>query len=207
MSTTKPGKVNSWTGEIWECGVRHKFCKSRIAARRSHGMNSTGGVAVIVLKQIDNEGDSTHWILLGKQRGGQYAGLYSIVHGKMDPEDNFCYITSAMRELDEEFKIRINPGKQFQKYFRDPRTKQPNYIQMEGTVVFVSDSIPVDIDRINAKLAEYNDDNSEETWHLREVTEVRWFPLDEINTDSKNSKNGEISSFALAAIRKLRQKK
>lgn len=47
-------------------------------------------------------------MLLVKQNSGQYEGKYTVCSGKRDEKDNECWVTTAVRELQEEMKLAMS---------------------------------------------------------------------------------------------------
>lgn len=175
---------------MWKCGYGHKFCNYHIQNRINAGCKKIGGVAVIIYDK--NLPDN---ILIGKQRGGSDKNQYSVVQGKIDPEDNCCYKKAALRELHEEFKIHI-PDSIFADYFT--KNGLLNYMSTNGTIVFIAeiDSSCINIPQINNIIEKCILDDSEETWPLREVEDVKWASM---------QSNENLSKFAKILIKKYKQ--
>ncbi len=172
------------------CMKNHRFCNYHIGVKKSEGCKRAGGVAVIIADSHD-----TSRILVGKQRGGSDIGQYSIVQGKMDPEDGNCYKIAALRELDEEFKIHISSDVFIQNFTHNEKI---NYISAIGTMIFVGlfDSSCINLEAIEKKVNHCIEDDRDCTWALREVEDIRWI---DINNPSVN-----ISRFCKMVIKKYK---
>ena len=75
-------------------------------------------------------------VLLGVERFGQYAGQLNLCAGRMDPGDRGCYISAAMRELREEFKVDVS-YKDFESTFRNFSKTSIRFMMVNTTPVFV----------------------------------------------------------------------
>ena len=161
------------------CRYEHKFCEYHIGVRREEKCKKMGGIAVIIADKSDPKK-----ILIAQQRGGADRGKYSIVQGKIDPQDNCCFKKAALRELAEEFKIHFNDT-DFSNYFT--LNNYINFINTTGTTIFIAliPSSLVDLSVINAEIALQCLSTDEATWHLREVCDLRWHDISSQTTTSR----------------------
>ena len=71
--------------------------------RQQNQWKKFGGAGCLVLNYYNRQ-----WTpLLGLQRGGKRQGKFNICSGKMEQQDNCCYVATVIRELNEEFKLQI----------------------------------------------------------------------------------------------------
>ncbi len=161
------------------CRYEHKFCEYHIGVRREEKCKKMGGIAVIIADKSDPKK-----ILIAQQRGGADRGKYSIVQGKIDPQDNCCFKKAALRELAEEFKIHFNDT-DFSNYFT--LNNYINFINTTGTTIFIALIPPslVDLSVINAEIALQCLSTDEATWHLREVCDLQWHDISSQTTTSR----------------------
>ena len=161
------------------CRYEHKFCEYHIGVRREEKCKKMGGIAVIIADKNDPKK-----ILIAQQRGGADRGKYSIVQGKIDPQDNCCFKKAALRELAEEFKIHFNDT-DFSNYFT--LNNYINFINTTGTTIFIAlvPSSLVDLSVINAEIALQCLSTDEATWHLREVCDLQWHDISSQTTTSR----------------------
>lgn len=76
----------------------HQTC----ATLRSNNAGRGVGIAILV-----NYYRSFKCILLGRENGGNYAGMYNIIGGSMEQCDNGCWVAAAYRECVQESKFQI----------------------------------------------------------------------------------------------------
>lgn len=117
------------------------------------------------------------WVcMLGKERGGQYKGQYTLCAGKIDQQDNGCVLKTLVREMVEEFKIDMKFGPEFDKMFRDINGNIRFYMK-HNTPIFIG-VLPSGTSRkpLNAKITQANS-NPNLPWCLREMEEVSYFDL------------------------------
>lgn len=179
------------------CDICKKFKKLHIS-----------GVGTVLL-QLDYY-NNIPTIILGKERAGQYKGQYNIFAGKMEKEDNDCYIKAAWREFTQESGIELS----FNNFSRTiiNRFGLYRYVLHGKTVIFVSKISGISRDTINnyiyIKNANYN-----LPWAFREIEKVERFTLDgrhiykdkQTNKIIYNKKYCKISSFAFGVIPKIIQ--
>ena len=60
--------------------------------------------------------------MLGKEVGGQYAGLYNLPGGKLEAKDQGCYLNAIKREIGEEIKLELN-WQEFKRHFKHANGK------------------------------------------------------------------------------------
>lgn len=106
---------------------RYNICKEIRRQRALLGYNKFGGVGMLICR---NENGKLV-ILLGKEKHGAYSGLYNICAGKCESE---CVLDNAIRELEEEFKIRLT-WELFDKYFKN--SNGIRWFMHNGTPIFV----------------------------------------------------------------------
>lgn len=165
-----------------QCKYGHRFCEFHIGKRREEKCKKMGGIAVIIA-----DVDDPKRILIAQQRGGADRGKYSVVQGKIDPQDNCCFKKAALRELAEEFKIHFDDA-DFLKYFT--LNNYINYVNTIGTTIFIAlvPSSQIDLSLINAEIATECLSTDEATWHLREVCDLKWHNITTLCTQSTTSR-------------------
>jgi hypothetical protein len=183
-----------------------KKCKCDIC-KKFKNLN-IGGVATALL-QLDYFGDIPT-IILGKERAGQYKGQYNIFAGKMEKEDNGCYVKAALREFTQESGIELS----FNNFSRTITNRYGlyRYILHGKTVIFVSKISGISRDTLNNYIYKKNA-NLNLPWAFREIEKVERFTLDgkHIYKDKKtnkiiyNKKYCKISSFATGVMPKIIQ--
>jgi hypothetical protein len=183
-----------------------KKCKCDIC-KKFKSLNISG--IGTVLLQLDYFGNIPT-IILGKERAGQYKGEYNLFAGKMEPEDNGCYIKAAWREFSQESGIELSYSN-FRKTITN-RYSLYRYIIHGKTVIFVSKMNGLRRDIINNYIYKKNT-NHNLPWSLREIEKVERFTLDgnQIYKDKKtnkiiyNKKYYRLSSFVLGVLPKIIQ--
>jgi 8-oxo-dGTP pyrophosphatase MutT (NUDIX family) len=151
------------------CGSGHRFCNNQIKKRKMEGCKGIGGIAVVIFDENNN-------LLVGKQRGGSHKNNYSVIHGKIDNNDMFCYKTAAIRETLEEFKIDVS-NESFSKHFISNDNKI-RCVTLPGTVIFIGifNRNEINLENINDQIQQcVNDDLT--PWALREVEDIRWIDI------------------------------
>jgi hypothetical protein len=182
----------------------YKKCKCDICTKFKN--QNISGVGTILL-QLDYFGNIPT-IILGKERAGQYKGEYNIFAGKMEKEDNGCYIKAAWREFTQESGIELS----FNNFSRTiiNRYGLYRYIIHGKTVIFVSKMSGLSRNTINNYIYKKNA-NHNLPWSFREIEKVERFSIDgrHIYIDKKtnkiiyNKKYCKISSFALSVMSKI----
>lgn len=138
-------------------------------------------------------------ILLAKERGGYYKDQYNLCAGKLEPEDHGCYISGAIRELCQEFKISLDYS-EFDLHFRTGRISggtigKLRYKMMNGTPVFIGHFPSVRIHPLKKKIMHalrHSRDPAE-----KEMSDIDRFKLADVDQDPN------ISSFAKGLVKRL----
>jgi hypothetical protein len=182
----------------------YKKCKCDIC-KKLKNLN-IGGVGTVLL-QLNYYGNIPT-IILGKERAGQYKGEYNLFAGKMEKEDNGCYIKAAWREFTQESGIELSLNK-FSKTLTN-RHGLYRYFLHGKTVIFISKISGISRDTINNYIYRKNS-NLNLPWSYREIEKVERFTLDgrhiykdkQTNKIIYNKKYYKISSFALSVMTKI----
>ena len=178
------------------CKYNHVICQHISNIRQNMGHNKNPGVSVIIFVNYYGKG----WVaLLGEERGGDYAGQFSICSGKLEPKDKGCFLKAALRELCEEQKICLT-WQEFDTYFK-LANGHFRFIMSGGTPVFIGikqgqSSKPLN-QQIRYDLKHSNDPAK------KEISRVKWFWLTgkwARKPTNKNLKNWQLSSYAYSVL-------
>ncbi|ARF10917.1 hypothetical protein Hokovirus_3_190 [Hokovirus HKV1] len=140
-----------------------------------------GGAGVLFLT---NDNNNT-FLILGKERGGNYQGLFNIGCGKMDSKDGGCHIYTAWREFHEEIKYYM-PFNLFLQQIT-------GYIVFQRTPIFILTIDNVNVGKLD-KLANDAINTPSLDWCLQEMSEIKKFNVNNISNDIN------ISSFTKAVF-------
>jgi len=184
----------------------YKKCKCDICIKLKN--LNISGVGTVLLQP--NYYGNIPTIILGKERAGQYKGEYNLFAGKMEKEDNGCYIKAAWREFTQESGIELS----FNNYSKTIINKfgKYRYFLHGKTVIFVSKINNISRDTMNYYIYKKNA-NPNLPWALREIEKVERFTLDGkhiykdklTNKIIYNKKYCKISSFAASVMPKVIQ--
>lgn len=174
----------------------HKTCSNIRLYRANNNKISEGGVGMILLNNYYNR--NKYVVLLGKERGGKYAGEYNLCAGSVEKCDNSCYIEAAKRELMEEFKMDLHKSKDFDKVFKNTSGKI-RYIMHNSNPVFIGVISGIKRKDLNDKIQKDNN-NTKLSRSLREMDDVDYFWLD--GTQIENKKHN-VSSFASSVMNRI----
>lgn len=170
------------------------MCNHKICAYFAHKKYNTG-VGIIVYKNYifpDNQTKAS--ILLGKERYSRYAGLYNICAGTMEAKDKNCWIDTAIRELNEEFKIDLNYGLFYQK-FCNKKDKKIRYFIHKTTPIFIGYFPEISTKSINKSLYKAIH-NPFLPNYQKEMEHVSWFYLKNGKLEDVKNRNYPVSTFA-----------
>lgn len=156
---------------------RHKVCKQIKQKRMARKSNVFGGVASLILDVSDI--NNIH-MLMGNELYGNKAGMYSICSGKMDEEDNGCCIRTLLRELNEEFGLKVK-HKNLEKYFGG-EFNQIRYFMFGPTPIFIGTFDDIDLERLNNNIASRLGDDKCKT-EMKEMSDVMWFAIKDVISD------------------------
>ena len=153
--------------DTWKTDCGHSWCEEILAEKIRLRRRKRGGAGVLCL--ISDPNRELH-VLLGqnastKEGKEDQFGKWAIVTGGSEPQDQFCFVRTALRELREEFKLEI------------PDTLIKGYVEFQGTPVFVArlpevQAIQTALDNVEEA---YNDPNLDST--LKEMRTLATVPL------------------------------
>ena len=192
------------------------MCKHETCANLDR-QNAGKGIAVVVLYSYLQYPTA----LLGLERSGPYAGKLNLCAGKMEQQDNNCWLQTLVRELKEEFKIHLKFGPEFDAIFRgsDGRLR----VFMEGrTPVFVGVFPNISRRKLNPLIAAANS-NPMLPASQKEMAKVELVRLDNLTVVPETVKKKlnameklqnqfqaltlpkpQISSFAMSVLAKVK---
>lgn len=129
------------------------------------------GAAVALVNRYAGIG---HTLLLGLEKFGANAGTYNLCAGNIEPNDKKCLVNCAIRELSEEFKIKLS-HKEFELHFTNISS---NYriIVHHGTCVFVGDFQSISSTKLTAIIKQDNLNVNLSSAH-KEMSKVKFFEL------------------------------
>lgn len=177
----------------------HNTCKNIKLYRANNNKTCEGGVGVILLNNYYNR--NKYAVLLGKERGGKYAGEYNLCAGSVEKCDNSCYIETARREILEEFKIDLYKSKDFDKVFKNTSGKI-RYIMHNSNPIFIGIISGFKRKDLNDKIKKDNN-NVKISRSLQEIENVDYFWLN--GTQIENNIHN-VSSFASSIMKKINVK-
>jgi len=129
------------------------------------------------------------------ERKGKYKGKFNVCSGKMDKEDNGCFLNTLCREFREEAKFDQS---QFRKLFCN--SKGVRVFVNSGTAIFIA-VLPKTFSREQFKLQVQKDDlDDSKSIHYKEIEELELFRLDnfrQIETKKLNMSNYAYSTMIL----------
>ncbi len=150
-------------------------CSHFVCTRKAKGV-------VVCVVDVDER-----CVLMGKERFGRYKNKWNLCAGSVEECDDGCLIAAAIRELKEEFKLRV-PLHEWPLYFR-------KCYWLAATAVFVIKPPSVDPSYLNAlNQASLGDTKLPSTHH--EIQEITWVQL---GTDE----NLPISALAKYIMKKF----
>lgn len=134
------------------------------------------GVGIIIFNNytFHASGKIVSSVLLGKEKRNCYKGQYNLCSGKLDHEDKNCWIKAAIRELDEEFKIKLSMS-DFEEHFKD-KHGDIDYIILNRTPIFIGKFPRLSRKPLNLQIIK---DLSDHTlpYCYKEIENVDWFTL------------------------------
>lgn len=148
----------------------HKVCKDFI----SKGYRKAVGVFIFNNYTNQSTGVQTPSVLLGRERDGSYKGQYNLCAGGLETEDNSCWIRTAIRELNEEFKIKLDMS-EFATHFKT-RNDDFNHVISRGTPIFIGHFPGLSRVPLNNKISRDLKDNNLSSCY-KEMDSVDWFTL------------------------------
>jgi len=167
---------------------KHQICHKVHTIRKNNNRIGYGGAACIVLNNYFEQ----RWVaLLGHERGGDYKGTYNLCAGKVDIQDNGCYVATVIRELEEEFKIKIQES--------DLCDKNGNLrVFYKGSPIFILIVKGLKRNDVNQLIG--NDcKNKYLPSCMREMDKVNYFDLQ--SQRQIENKNDTVSTFASAVMK------
>ena len=179
------------------CG--HRTCGyilSKIGHKKKCGVG-----AVIYNNYYDRKtGSLTPSFLLGKERGGSYKGMYNLLAGGLEHSDCGCFIKGIIREINQEGKLGIKFGKDFDRKFRSQKTGRIRVLIHNGTPIFIGYLNGISRRPLNQKIKQCNQ-NRNLPWCEREMDCVDWFKLSDCS--QLEGKRCKVSSFASGVIKRI----
>jgi len=203
------------------CSHGHRTCRdidraiTEKRAKQGKGPRTSFGVGVMILSEIKHTDSKGRPIvipvaLLGLERGGAFRGMFNISAGSMEHKDRGCFLGTARRELEQEFKILFSSWDAFDAFFKT--NGRYEWILSGETPVFIARQ---NLRRgpLNKAIATANAD-----WKLppeeREMERVEWVSLDTNPRIIYSSRPGRpfqtprpviVSSFFTSIVKKLRR--
>ncbi|ARF08363.1 hypothetical protein Catovirus_1_413 [Catovirus CTV1] len=182
---------------------QHTFCKHntchQIRVARGN-FSRPGGIGIAF---VNNYYNKDYVVLLGKERGGNYAGQYNICSGKVESQDNGCYIKTVIREALEEFKIDVSNYKYFDQCFKAKNGKI-RFFMFNGTPIFVGIIQGVSRATVNNIIANHNQ-NPNMPHAFKEIECVDYFKIDDMKQVEKRPRI--LSSFAMGVMGNIKSSK
>ena len=162
--------------------------------RQQNQWKKFGGAGCLVLNYYNRQ-----WTpLLGLQRGGKRQGKFNICSGKMEQQDNCCYVATVIRELNEEFKLQIT-----EKSLQDQNGNFRVFYH-NGSPIFILLAIGLSRKHINLILMnDYQDPNK--PLCEKEIVKVDYFDLS--SQSQIENKQSKVCDFASGVMRKVDVKK
>lgn len=151
-----------------KCGCIHKCCQEIYAKRLEKGYKKMGGISLIIY-------DEKNRFLLGYE---EKLDGYSICSGKMEEIDNYCYVKCAIRELNEEYKIKINENDFFEIF--------QNYIKSFDNAIFIGKAAKINVKGLNKKIEKAHN-NEKISIHERGIRDIRFFYINQIKKNNKQN--------------------
>lgn len=155
---------------------------------------NTNGVAVCIVDP------RRRLVLVGREVWGKYSGKFNICSGGVDNDkDQKCLILTAMRELNEEFKLRFEHPDEFCKAFSTPVTNKLRYLVLGTTPVFIAwmNTDRISLDRIRFHIRKDMENEKADPCY-KEMSEVKWVSMDD------PSMKPVLSRLAIAVMKRLR---
>ena len=166
----------------------HDICKYI----RDNNGNNKGSAGCLVLTYFK----STWIAVLGKERKGKYQGKYNICCGK--GENTNCYINNIIRELDEEFNIKIDFDN-FLKIIKRANNNEIRLMILRNTPIFIGVFRDLDRESLNEKIKSFHEGDYPD--YLKEMENVDYFKLNGSKFDNEvNNGSVEISNFAIEVL-------
>lgn len=173
------------------CKYKHKTC-IKIDYEKKGKITGTGCIILNNYKQNNIVFPVAYFIL---EKYGNYKGHYSIIGGNLDNNED-CYIKSALRELMEEAKIKIDI-KDFGKFFKD-KLGNTKYFWHHNTPIFVG-KIPSLSRTIIRKYIQRDNKDKALPSHYKETLDIECIRLD--NHLTPENKQIPLSNYAISVLR------
>lgn len=109
------------------CSSNHTTC------RKIREASGSTGVAVLPVNKYYNQ-TWVAYLIQENSSHNNYANLWNICSGKLEPQDGGCYLRAAVRELYEEMKLLVKFPVEFDRHFKDGEIQ---YIMHRKTPVFI----------------------------------------------------------------------
>lgn len=174
----------------------HIECKDIRQYRLSLNKKELGGIGILFLV---NYYQKQLVVGLGLESHGKYKRTYNLCSGKLEKEDNNCYLKACERELFEEFKIYLSLSNgDFNKIFKN-NNENIRYFMHYETPIFIGIFDGYSRTPIKNKIQEHLN-NSTLNHKFKEIIDFEYF---DYNTQKQiNGYEYPISSFASAVIKK-----
>jgi 8-oxo-dGTP pyrophosphatase MutT (NUDIX family) len=179
----------------------HQECLEIRYARRNC-KNPIGGVAVAVLNKYK---DKDWTILLGREAHRNHTNYdeLNLCSGSVEPKDNYCYFETAVRELKEEFalKLRLGKGNSFDNYCRNGKGVLRWMFTGGLTPVFILVCPGLSRGPLNKALASRKGGGAN-----TEISSVTWVRLDNgkrLDNKVADSNHCVVSSYAHGVIAQI----
>lgn len=156
---------------------------------------NTSGVAICIVDP------RRRTVLMGRERWGKYAGRYNICSGGVDQsKDHGCLMRTAMRELNEEFKLRFEELRDFERFVSVPSTGRLRYMVLGTTPIFIAwiDQTKLSLDRIMYHMRRDLDPKRKTDPCYQEMDDVQWVHIDDLSV------RPNLSRLSIAVMKRLR---
>ena len=160
--------------EIVPC--KHEVCINHLSGRKEGRFVGCGGVGTFVVTAHEDS-----WIILaGMERWGDShrKEKYNLFTGRVNPEDNNCVHTAAIRELREESKIHAEIDHRFMHNGK----LSVQYFGGTPVILMVAEKVSAPFLNLVIDMANNNPETPDDQ---REILNVRWITLDGHFVDTK----------------------
>lgn len=181
-----------------------RHCGQEVCGEIQNKYGMVKGVGVLIFNEYYDVKTRrvTPVVMFGKERRGTYQGEFNVCGGKMDTKDNGCVVGAILREMEEEFKLKLDIN-DFNRKFKNGNGRV-RYFMTGLSVIFIGKFQRLSRGELNQKIIQDNR-NLNLPYFLREMEEVEWFGI----YDGKQfeGKNCKLSDYASKCLRLFDVKK